>query len=111
VVTRKNAGWWVIGVAFALIALPVAGKVLTGLLVLVAYLLSLQKHPHRDCRTCGGTGFHRGYVFAFAHRRCAACGGQSRHRRFGNVVLSPGRPTRAERKAAEAGQRRNRPLP
>jgi hypothetical protein len=111
VVTRKNAGWWVIAVAFALIALPVAGKVLTGLVVLVAYLISLQLHPHFTCRSCGGTGMHPGRVFAFAHRRCGTCGGTPRHRRFGNMVLSPGKPTRAERKAAEAGQRRNRPLP
>ena len=110
-ITRKNAVWWALAVVFLVLVLPVFGKILTVVVALGAYLVSLQVHPHRDCRKCGGTGFHKGWLFGSAHRRCTACGGQSRHRRAGNVILSPSRPTRAEVRAEAAGRRRNRPLP
>lgn len=110
-ITRKNAVWWALAVVFLVLVLPLAGKLVVGAGAVVAYLISLQVHPHRECRKCGGTGRHRGWLFGFAQRPCASCAGQSRHRRTGNVILSPGQPRLAERRAEAAGRRRNRPLP
>lgn len=110
-ITRKNWGWWLLGLALFEIGATVPLKVIGAVAAILAYLISLRIHPHRDCRKCGGTGRHRGWLFGFSHRPCSECGGQSRHRRTGNVILSRSKPVLAERRADAAGQRRNRPLP
>ena len=82
----------------------------TGGLFVVLYSFSLNRRPFRSCRTCNGTGRHRGAVFLYAHRQCPACGGSGRHRRWGNVQFRPTTRTRAERQARAARYRPNRPL-
>jgi hypothetical protein len=81
----------------------------TGGLFAVLYPFSLNRRPFRTCRTCKGTGRHRGAVFLYAHRQCPACGGSGRHRRWGNVQFRPTTRTRAERQARAAATRPNRP--
>ena len=82
----------------------------TGGLFVVLYGFSLNRRPFYSCRTCKGTGRHRGTVFLYAHRQCPACGGSGRHRRWGNVQFRPTTRTRAERQARAAANRPNRPL-
>jgi DnaJ-class molecular chaperone len=74
----------------------------------VFYVVSLQLHPRRVCRGCGGTGRHRGAMFWWGDRACTKCGGAPRHRRWGVQMLygAPGRRTRAEQAAKDAGRRR-----
>jgi hypothetical protein len=74
----------------------------------VFYVVSLQLHPRRVCRACGGTGRHRGAMFWWGDRACTRCGGAPRHRRWGVQMLygGPGRRTRAEQAAKDAGRRR-----
>jgi DnaJ-class molecular chaperone len=57
--------------------------VITVLVIVSGYLLSGFLHPFRPCRTCGGTGIHRGLVFRSATRNCSNCGGRGRYRRVG----------------------------
>lgn len=83
---------------------------ITGVLFAVLYSFSLSRRPFRTCRTCSGTGRHRGTIFLYAHRQCPGCGGSGRHRRWGNVQFRPTRATLAERRARAAGRRPNRPL-
>ena len=90
--------------------MPWAVKIIAVIVVIVGYLISLHIHPHHTCRGCGGTGIRRGAVFAFAHRRCGTCGGQARHRRWGNMLFSPTRPTRAEIARGGAAPE-DRPMP
>jgi DnaJ-class molecular chaperone len=47
------------------------------------YLVSGFLHPFRPCRSCSGTGIHRGTVFKAATRACANCAGKGRFRRAG----------------------------
>ncbi len=77
----------------------------------VFYIVSLQLHPRRVCRGCGGTGRHQGAMFWWGDRACTKCGGPPRHRRWGVQALygAPGRQTRAERAAKAAGRRRGVP--
>jgi hypothetical protein len=77
----------------------------------VFYLVSLQLHPRRVCRGCGGTGRHRGAMFWWGDRACTKCGGTPRHRRWGVQTLygAPGRRTWAERTAKAAARRRGVP--
>jgi len=85
---------------------------LSGLLfvvgVVVFYVVSLQLHPRRVCRACGGTGRHRGAMFRWGDRACTRCGGGPRHRRWGVQALygGSGQRTWAERAAKNAGRRR-----
>ena len=57
--------------------------VLVIAVILFGYLLSAFLHPFRSCRSCKGTGVHRGSVFTYATRDCATCGGKGRFRRVG----------------------------
>ena len=106
--------WWVL-LAFGSIALARGNLALSGgifaLGAIVCYLVSLQLHPNRTCRACGGSGRHRAVMFPWAHRPCGNCGGQSRHRRWGVQALhgAPGQRVRAERVAKDAGSRRGAP--
>lgn len=47
------------------------------------YLLSGFLHPFRPCRSCGGSGVHKGSVYRRATRNCTTCGGKGRFRRVG----------------------------
>jgi hypothetical protein len=78
---------------------------------IVFYVVSLQLHPRRVCRGCGGTGRHRGAMFWWGDRACTTCGGAPRHRRWGTQALygAPGRRTWAERTARNAARRRGVP--
>jgi hypothetical protein len=49
----------------------VANGVLVGIIV-GGYLMSGFLHPFRPCRSCSGTGVHKGAVFRRATRNCAA---------------------------------------
>lgn len=49
----------------------------------VAHFSSAYLHPFRPCRSCKGSGIHKGAVFTFSHRTCASCGGKGRYRRVG----------------------------
>jgi DnaJ-class molecular chaperone len=51
--------------------------------ILVGYLVSGFLHPFRPCRSCGGSGVHKGSIYRRAIRNCAACGGRGRFRRVG----------------------------
>jgi hypothetical protein len=63
--------------------------VINQLLVIVilvvggGYLLSAFLHPFRPCRSCKGTGVHRGSIYRNASRACTSCGGRGRFRRAG----------------------------
>jgi hypothetical protein len=78
--------------------------------IVVGYLVSLQLHPHYNCRACRGTGSHSGFLFGWSHRRCNSCGGQGRRRRLGTMMVSRDRQVWAERRQAAAGHRSNKPL-
>jgi hypothetical protein len=52
-----------------------------GLVYAIAYRASLTRHPYRNCRTCHGSGKHRGALFTRAFRACDACGGTGRRLR------------------------------
>jgi len=88
--------------------LAVSAALYAGLIVL-AYVVSLIRHPHRRCRACGGTGRQRGAMFTWGDRPCTTCGGGPRHRRWGVQVSRPDTPTWAERAAARARKRKARP--
>lgn len=79
-----------------------------GVGAVVFYVVSLQLHPRRVCRACGGTGRHRGAMFWWGDRACTRCGGAPRHRRWGVQTLygAQGRRTWAEQAAKAAGKRR-----
>jgi DnaJ-class molecular chaperone len=49
----------------------------------VVYFSSAYLHPFRPCRTCKGSGVHRGAVFSRSSRNCSNCGGRGRFRRAG----------------------------
>jgi len=104
--------WWGILVLPALYLghgnLAVSAGLYT-LLVVAAYLVSLIRHPHRRCRSCGGTGRHKGAMFTWGDRPCTRCGGAPRHRRWGVQVSRGETQTWAERAAARARQRQARP--
>jgi hypothetical protein len=89
------------------------GDLLLSVLIFAAgavifYVVSLQLHPRRVCRACGGTGRHQGAMFWWGDRACTKCGGPPRHRRWGVQTLygAPGKRTWAERAAKDAGRRR-----
>jgi hypothetical protein len=52
-----------------------------GLVLAAAYRASLRLHPYRNCRSCHGSGKHRGAVFIRSFRACDACGGTGRQLR------------------------------
>lgn len=89
--------------------------VLSGLIFAIGtavfYVVSLQRHPRRVCRGCGGTGRHRGAMFWWGDRACTKCGGSPRHRRWGVQALygASGRRTWGEQAAKDAGRRRGVP--
>jgi DnaJ-class molecular chaperone len=87
------------------------GMTVTIVVLLMAggYAVSLLLHPFRSCRGCKGTGRLRGTLFSYAHRQCTSCGGSGRHRRFGTVLISWRRSVWAEKSAANASNRWNRP--
>ena len=47
------------------------------------YVLSTYLHPFKPCRTCKGSGIHRGSIYRYATRNCPSCGGRGRFRRTG----------------------------
>lgn len=100
---------WLLGVVILVIALPGAYRLIPVLGLGVPYYVSLLLHPDRDCRACGGTGRHRGWMFLWTRRQCPSCAGQGRHRRLGNIILHPNRDVLAERVANRAKVRRNLP--
>ena len=59
--------------------------VLVSIIVVIGggYFLSGFLHPFRPCRSCKGTGVHRGSVYRNSTRNCANCGGKGRFRRVG----------------------------
>jgi hypothetical protein len=100
---------WLLGLFVVVIALHDAFALIIAVIAAVIYYFSLHLHPDRDCRTCGGTGRHRGYVFLWTRRQCRDCAGQGRHRRLGNIILHPNRDVLAERAGNRAKERRNLP--
>jgi len=48
-----------------------------------SYWISLRLHPFTKCRTCGGSGRHKGMFATHGSRACANCGGSSRVPRLG----------------------------
>ncbi len=107
-------GWWVVLAVVAVAAARghvwLAGGYFAGGLA-VCYLVSLLRHPRRACRSCGGTGRHKGAMFWWGDRACTACSGGSRHRRWGVQLLlgDPGQRAWAEKAAGEAKSRRGAP--
>jgi hypothetical protein len=102
--------WIVLALTSALLG---GGSLLLSALIfgggaVVFYVVSLQLHPRRVCRACGGTGRHQGAMFWWGDRACTRCGGGPRHRRWGVQTLygASGTRTWAERAAKEAGRRR-----
>ncbi len=53
------------------------------LAIIGGYLVSGFLHPFRRCRSCGGSGVHKGAIYRRATRNCASCGGKGRFRRVG----------------------------
>ena len=79
-----------------------------GAIVVVAYLISLRRHPRgRRCFSCKGTGLHRGVVFRYATRPCTRCGGNGSRARIGLRVMKPGQ-VWGERVPAEAAAKRGK---
>ncbi|HEY6749475.1 MAG TPA: hypothetical protein VI357_27625 [Mycobacteriales bacterium] len=60
---------------------------LNGVLMIIivvivgGYLVSGYLHPFRPCRSCKGTGVHRGSIYRRSTRSCTSCGGRGRLRR------------------------------
>ncbi|MEV4161431.1 hypothetical protein [Nonomuraea dietziae] len=48
----------------------------------IGYAISIRLHPYKACRTCHGSGKHRGWVFTNAFRACDACHGTGRQLRL-----------------------------
>ncbi len=109
-ITRKNGIWWLIGSGLFAFAVPPVVSALVAFFVVGSYLLSIQFHPHRNCRNCAGTGRHSGAVWAWGNRMCTSCGGQGRHRRWGAQFFHRDTKVRAEARAGAAGQRRGKLL-
>lgn len=67
-----------------------AGTPYTGWLFLFAlavlygigYAISIRLHPYKPCRTCKGSGKHRGWLFEHAFRACDRCHGSGRELRL-----------------------------
>jgi hypothetical protein len=112
VIHGRNWLWWLIAAGVYFVLVPPLAKVLSAIVLFIAYLLSLQFHTLRMCRFCGGTGRRYGSVLAWSrnHRMCSSCGGQGRHRRWGAMVIYRDKPTLAERRQVAASNRRARPL-
>jgi DnaJ-class molecular chaperone len=110
VISRKNAHWWVLALAGFVFLVPRIAAVITLVVLFIGYLISIQLHPHRSCRACGGTGRHSGYVYGFANRPCGSCGSAGRHRRWGAQFFHPNKQVRAEARSTAAGRRRGKPL-
>lgn len=62
--------------------------VLIALVLVVCYRISLAIHPEWSCRTCKGTGRHRGVVWTSATRPCGRCHGSGRVPRLGVRLLN-----------------------
>jgi hypothetical protein len=63
--------------------MPMAGPlVILVLMVVVAYVVSLRRHPYSRCRICD-RGKVRGRVFSHPWCRCRAVGGTGRRPRIG----------------------------
>ncbi|MGH3377639.1 MAG: hypothetical protein ACRDS0_03755 [Pseudonocardiaceae bacterium] len=52
-----------------------------GLVFAILYRASITRHPYRNCRTCHGSGKHRGTIFTRSFRACDTCGGSGRRLR------------------------------
>lgn len=109
-ITRKNALWWIIAAVVFVIIAPVLYSIAIGFVTVISYLISIQLHPQRSCRACGGNGRHFGAVWAYGRRQCVSCAGQGRHRRWGAQFFHADKQVRAEARATESLQRRNKPL-
>jgi hypothetical protein len=110
VITRKSVRWLLLGAIAYIIIVPPVASVITAIVVFVGYLISLQLHPHRACRSCGGTGRHSGAIWAYGNRPCGSCGSAGRHRRWGTQFFHPSKQVRAEARSTAATRRRARPL-
>jgi hypothetical protein len=66
--------------------------VLTAVVWLVGYSISLRLHPYTACPTCRGRGRHYGMVFRSNWRPCHACDGKGRRQRWGARWLGLGMP-------------------
>jgi hypothetical protein len=62
--------------------------VLTVLILLVAYRVSLKRHPYTDCRPCKGTGERRSRIFASSFGYCPNCDGRGLKLRAGVRLLN-----------------------
>jgi hypothetical protein len=89
----------------------VVGWILTAVVGLVLWLLSIWLTPFRRCGTCKGTGRQAGLMSTWAHRQCPACAGTGRHRRYNVTTVFGNRMTRGEARAFSARSRRIRPRP
>lgn len=103
-------GRWLL-LAAAAIGIPLLAHrgtfaVVAALVLWSAYYISLRVHPRTRHRRCGGTGEHRGSLFAWGHRRCPGCAG-GRSIRYGAVWL--GSPAiRSQHRRQAAARRRAR---
>jgi DnaJ-class molecular chaperone len=110
VITRKNAVLWLIVAGLFAYKAPPVVSLAIGFVAFVGYLLSIQFHPHRNCRSCSGTGRRSGAVWAWGNRMCGLCGGQGRQRRWGAQFFHRNSQVRAEARAGAASQRRGKLL-
>ena len=100
---------WLLGLVVLVVGLPHAWGLGLAAVAAGAYYVSLHLHPDEFCRTCGGTGRHRGWLFLWTRRQCPGCAGQGRNRRMGNIILHPNRDVMRERTANKAKERRRLP--
>lgn len=64
--------------------MSVNGVLTVVIVVLVGgYFVSTFLHPFRPCRSCGGTGVRKGFIYRRSSRTCANCAGKGRFRRAG----------------------------
>lgn len=59
----------------------IAWLIAAGIAYMMAYSISVRRHPYRPCRKCGESGKHRGTVFTGSFRACTRCGGTGRELR------------------------------
>lgn len=62
---------------------PIPTLILLAMAWGACYWISLRLHPFAKCKTCAGSGRHRGMFFTGASRACATCAGSSRVPRLG----------------------------
>lgn len=60
--------------------------IIVGLLMLLAWLVSLYVHPFTQCGRCNGSGLNRGST-GKRYGMCKRCGGSRRKQRVGSRTL------------------------